>query len=213
MIHAYDQLYIEKARTSLGRMLDFAVYDLKYSIDAFFSLFIASGIADLFEAGDPGTVVGRSGVELAYEVLNKCGISYSYISPAYSIDRSEEYWVGWALAYYQWYTCFKFEYIVSCLSLRDIQALYDPYHEMDIRHFVSKMNELIHNSHPETNLQRLRLCAQYSQSQLAMASGIPLRTIQQYEQRIKNINTAHAESVFKLAIALNCEPAALLEKN
>ena len=35
MIHAYDKVYLEKARTALGRMLDFAVYDLKYEIGDF----------------------------------------------------------------------------------------------------------------------------------------------------------------------------------
>ena len=29
MIRAYDKVYLDKARTVLGRMLDFAVYDLK----------------------------------------------------------------------------------------------------------------------------------------------------------------------------------------
>ena len=28
MICAYDKVYLDKARTALGRMLDFAVYDL-----------------------------------------------------------------------------------------------------------------------------------------------------------------------------------------
>ena len=36
MIHAYDKIYLDKARTALGRMLDFAVYDLKYDIADFF---------------------------------------------------------------------------------------------------------------------------------------------------------------------------------
>ncbi len=36
-MHAYDKLYLEKARTSLGRMLDFAVYDLKYNASDFLS--------------------------------------------------------------------------------------------------------------------------------------------------------------------------------
>lgn len=31
MIRAYDKVYLDKARTALGRMLDFAVYDLKSS--------------------------------------------------------------------------------------------------------------------------------------------------------------------------------------
>lgn len=30
MIHAYDKVYLEKARTPLARILDFAIYDLHY---------------------------------------------------------------------------------------------------------------------------------------------------------------------------------------
>ena len=52
MIHAYDKVYLEKARTALGRMLDFAVYDLKYEIGDFWGLFLASGIAKRFGEGD-----------------------------------------------------------------------------------------------------------------------------------------------------------------
>ena len=40
MIHAYDKVYLEKARTALGRMLDFAVYDLKYEVEDFWGLFL-----------------------------------------------------------------------------------------------------------------------------------------------------------------------------
>ena len=36
MTHAYDKLYLEKARAMLGRMLDFAVYDLKLDIMDYF---------------------------------------------------------------------------------------------------------------------------------------------------------------------------------
>ena len=35
MICAYDKVYLDKARVALGRMLDFAVYDLKYDITEF----------------------------------------------------------------------------------------------------------------------------------------------------------------------------------
>ena len=31
-MHAYDKLYLEKARAALARMLDFAVYDLHQEI-------------------------------------------------------------------------------------------------------------------------------------------------------------------------------------
>ena len=60
MMHAYDKLYLEKARTSLGRMLDFAVYDLKFDLTSFFDLFIASGVADRFGHGDFTILAGKS---------------------------------------------------------------------------------------------------------------------------------------------------------
>ena len=40
MICAYDRLYLDKARISMGRMLDFAVHELKYNIELFFQMFI-----------------------------------------------------------------------------------------------------------------------------------------------------------------------------
>ena len=52
MMNAYDKVYLEKARTALGRMLDFAVHDLGYSLETFYGLFLASGIADRFGRGD-----------------------------------------------------------------------------------------------------------------------------------------------------------------
>ena len=81
MIHAYDKVYLEKARTALGRMLDFAVYDLKYEIEDFWGLFLVSGIAKRFGEGDFQLLVGMSGVELAYKVLECSGIENDRIKP------------------------------------------------------------------------------------------------------------------------------------
>ena len=89
MINAYDKVYLEKARTNLGRMLDFAVYDLKYDIADFFELFITSGVANRFGNGDFNVLVGMSGVELAYEVLEKSNISFKRVTPDYTANRSE----------------------------------------------------------------------------------------------------------------------------
>jgi len=50
-----------------------------------------------------------------------------------------------------------------------------------------------------------------SQSQLASLSGVPLRTLQQYEQRQKRLDAARADSLLSLAQALHCPPANLLE--
>ena len=212
MIRAYDKVYLDKARTALGRMLDFAVYDLKYDIAEFFNLFIKSGVAERFETGDFTIISGMSGVEIAYNVLEQSGVERERIKPNYTASRSEEFWTGWALAYYQWKTSMSFAEIVQYVPIKDILALYQPYHEMDIRQFVDKVNAMYKAAKPETNLKLLRQKAGLSQRELADLSNIPVRTIQQYEQRQKNINKAQAEYLVMLAKVLYCEVGDLLEK-
>lgn len=212
MICAYDKVYLEKARTVLARMLDFAVCELKYDITQFFDYFLRSGIAERFEKGDFSILVGKSGVEVAYEVLDKMNIHIEYEEPKYTMERSVEYWTGWALAYYQWETSLKFKEITEYIPIHYVRALYSPYHEMDIRHFVNKMNELYLAANPDTNLKKKRNQAGYSQKQLAEISGVPIRTIQQYEQRQKNINKAQVEYLLKLSTTLCCDVESLIEK-
>ena len=212
MMHAYDKLYLEKGRTALARMLDFAVYDLHMELTSFFDLFISSGVAQLFAQGDIHTLVGKSGVELAYEVLDRSGLPYKRVTTQYSMDRSEEYWTGWALAYYQWETAQSFADIIEYVPIIDIRAMYDPYHEMDIRQFCDAMNEHLRKAKPETNLKLLRQQNSLSQKELAEISGVPLRTIQQYEQRQKSINKAQAEYLVMLSVALNCSIEQLIER-
>lgn len=211
MIYAYDKIYLDKARTALGRMFDFAVYDLNYDIATFFELFIKSGVAAQFETGDFTLLAGMSGVELTYEVLEQSGTELPRITPNYTINRSEEYWTGWALAYYQWETSMSFAEIVQYVPIKDIIALYSPYHEMDIRQFVDKMNALYKAAKPETNLKLLRKISGLSQRELAEQSGVPLRTIQQYEQRRKDINKAQAEYLVMFAKVLYCRVEDLIE--
>lgn len=211
MIRAYHKVYLEKARTNLGRMLDFATYDLGYNPCKFFDLFINCGLAERFGMGEFTLTVGMSGVELAYRVLELTKHQVEFPKPRYTADRSPEYWAGWALAYYQWETAMPFVEILEYIPLDDIILMYSPYHEMDIRHFCDRMNELYRAANPETRLKQIRQRSSLSQSELAEMSGVPVRTIQQYEQRQKNINKAQAEYLMMLARALNCNVEDLIE--
>ena len=113
-----------------------------------------------------------SGVELAYEVLEQSGVESERIKPTYIASRSEEFWTGWALAYYQWETSMSFAEIVRYVTIKDMIALYQPYHEMDIRQFVDKVNAMYKAAKPETNLKLLRQKAGLSQRELADLSGV-----------------------------------------
>ena len=157
-------------------------------------------------------VAGMSGVEIAYEVLQEAGEPKPEQAPSYSYDRSPEYWTGWALAYYQWSTSLSFAEINQAIPVTEVRMLYTPYHEMDVRQFVDKMNELYHDSSPDTNLKALRTLSGFTQAELAEQTNIPLRTIQQYEQRQKNINKAQAETLLRLSRVLNCSVEDLMEK-
>ena len=64
----------------MAHMLDFAVHDLRQDASAFFELFTASGIADMFGNGDIRLTAGTSGVELAYRVLSVSGINPERVS-------------------------------------------------------------------------------------------------------------------------------------
>ena len=211
MICAYDELYLDKARTALARMFDFAVYDLKYKLSDFFRIFAHSYTARQFERGEASVVVGRSGVELTY-IVTEGERSYEIeVKPRFTANRSREYWHGWALAYYQWRMNLSFLEIEKYLEIEDLLELYSPYHEMDVHHFVERVNEMYVTAKKDTNLKLQRMKAGFTQKELADQTGIPIRTIQQYEQKQKNINKASAEYLLILSRALVCEPERLLE--
>lgn len=59
-------------------------------------------------------------------------------------------------------------------------------------------------------LKEKRMQRKLSQSQLAKASGVSLRMLQKYEQGDRDLNKAQAETVYKLAKALNCQMEELI---
>ena len=79
-----------------------------------------------------------SGIEITYSVT---GDSFRSEKAANTMTRSEEFRLGWALAYYQWHTDLSFSEITKIAPIEDIRKLYSSYHEMDIRQFCDKMNE------------------------------------------------------------------------
>lgn len=212
MIHAYDRTYLAGAQRLLARMLDYMVNDLGNPIEITWQWFLASDMCARFEQGDCAVLAGMSGVELAYAILRQAGRTEPTGTPHQPYDRSLEYWIGWALAYYQWDSGMRFAEITQAVPIEDILLLYSPYHEMDIRQFVDRMDELYREAVPETNLKLRRMAAGMSQSELAERSEVPIRTIQQYEQRQKDINKAQVQTLLRLARVLTCDVEDLMEK-
>ncbi len=89
--------------------------------------------------------------------------------------------------------------------------MYPAYHEMDLMQFADAMDEKLAQFYTETNLKRLRQYAGLSQSDLAGLSKVPVRQIQLFEQRQRDINHTKAVTVLMLARALGCRCEDLLE--
>ena len=158
--------------------------------------------------GDTTTLSGRSGVEMALDVLKIEPLgNIRYVS----YDRSAEYWLGYYLAYYQWATNIDFHFLNQYISITEMRLMYHPYHEMDVTHFIDRINEILNERKKMTNLEIYRRKRKMSRTKLAKESDVPIRTIEHYEQRVVNINKASAEYIISLAKALYIRPEQLLE--
>lgn len=211
-MHLYSELYLSDAKKNLASMFDYAVHDCKYDIDWMVELFLKSGYAKQFERGNPTVVGGMSGVELVRKIIDKIYKKDLEVEAAQPIDKTPEYWAGWALADYQWYSGYRFEDIFEKVKMSEIVEMYHPYHEMSIEHFYEAMEKKMETRIGETKLKRVREAARLSQSELAKKSGVSLRSIQMYEQRQNDIDKAQGHTLYKLSVALGCNIEDLLER-
>ena len=216
MMRAYFDEYLDDAMNNLGDMFDYAVNDCGYDAEEFFTHFIVSGVAAAFEKGNPKYVAGLTGAELASEVVYRTQKTRLDTEPSEDIDKSPEYWAGWILAYYQWHTARRFDYMrKNGLNMERVLLLYPLLHEADVTKFVDVANQIIEKNGAAgvSNLQRIRKAGGMTQSKLAEESGAALRMIQLYEQRGKDINKAQAGTLAGIARVLGCEVEDLLEPN
>lgn len=212
MTRAYQETYVSRAQQVLGDTFDFAINTCNVRGEDFVRLFVVSSFSKRFENGEPSCVAGKSGAELALDVLAETTNRNFDVEVVASVERSSEYWIGWAVAYYQWYSGRKFGEIFQVVSFENLQNMYYTLHEADVTKFVDVMDSLIKEFFSTTNLKRIRLSYGCTQAELAENSGVSLRSIQMYEQRNKDINKASADTLFCIAKTLGCSIEDLLEK-
>ena len=210
-IRAYSEDYIAAAQNILGHAVDFAVMTLNLDPDEFAKAFIVSNTSVQFAGGNPRYVAGMNGCELARQVLTETNTPFIDAEDAMFLDKSPEYWAGWALAYYQWYSLRPFMDILTAVPLSRIIRMYPVYHEMDICQFTDRMDDLMKEAYPITRLKARRINNALSQAQLAAESRVALRQIQLFEQKQRDINNAAAITLFRLSKALHCRMEDLIE--
>ena len=196
MIHAYNKQYLDAVQTKLAEMFELAVLTENIPIDDFAEKFLSSNICSAFEKADPVFVLGKSANELLAILLDKTPRSIET-----SDFASPEYWVGYVLAYAQWYLNKPYKLLLSVFPCSKLINEYFPYHEMDI----SKSLELFTARLPfVSKLKDFRKRKKLSQNELSALSGVPVRTIKSYEQGAADISKAQAETLYALSETLGC---------
>ena len=75
MTHAYQEIYLSKAQAALGDAFDYAVNTFGIPGQDFIKLFNASTVSKRMENGEPAFLAGKSGIEIASDVLLKQPVS------------------------------------------------------------------------------------------------------------------------------------------
>ncbi len=149
---AYQETYLSKAQAALGDAFDYAINTCGISGEVFIKLFIASSVSKRMENGEASFLAGKSGIEIAADVLlETTGKQPDTVSEEH-FGRSREYWIGWAVCYYQWSSSRSFNEIFAVLSFEDLQNMYYTLHEADITKFAT-----FQGHQPETHPFLLRL--------------------------------------------------------
>lgn len=211
-IHAYQETYLSKAQASLGDAFDYAINTCEIPGEDFIKFFIASSVSKRMENGEPAFLAGKSGIEIAVDVVLETTGKQLDCEPQEHMGRSREYWIGWAVCYYQWYSARSFSDIFKVLSFEDLQNMYYTLHEADITKFADIVDDKMRDHFKETNLKRIRTIYGCTQAELSERSGVSLRSIQMYEQRNKDINKASVEALYRISKVLGCTIEDLLEK-
>ncbi|MBO4873069.1 MAG: helix-turn-helix transcriptional regulator [Lachnospiraceae bacterium] len=212
MIRAYQEIYLSKAQSALGDAFEYAVHDFGIPGADFIRLFSVSSVSKRMEKGDPAYLAGKSGIEIAMDTLLETTGKLPEAAAEEHFSRSKEYWIGWAVCYYQWFSSRSYSEIFQAIPFEELVAMYNPLHEADVTKFVQIAEERIREYYKCTKLKKLRINYGCTQAELAKRSDVTLRSIQMYEQRRKDINKANVETLYRIATVLGCTIEDLIEK-
>ena len=204
---SYSELYLQDAMMNLGEYAEYASLAApELSLDDIFRMFIISGYAERFEKGDPQVISGLSGTELFIRVAEQCGYKKEkWMEPVCSYDVGETYWCGYILAFYQWKKAKSFSCIINKVPVDYVLNTYPALHTASEEKAYVVIDEAFSkNNRAYIRLQEYRKRLGLSQKQLADASGVNIRTLQQYEIGAKDLSKASLDKAISLSRVLNC---------
>lgn len=205
MMQGYIDLYLSEVTANLGAMLDYAVGRCGEPLAPFYTRFLASGISEQLDAGNPRYLCGMSGCELARAVAVRTGAPLKDAEPTIDIG-SREYWTGWTIGYLRWNLDVDFATLQSRgLPIEELFARYSVLHEADpTKALAFARGALEEFAKTDNPLRRARLNAGFTQRELAYLSNTTIRLIRAYEQGQLSLLNAGVETAMNISRVLGC---------
>lgn len=126
--YAYSDLYIDDVMGNVGELFQFADIEYEVPLSGLLNKWLPSVYCHGIEQGIPHYMVGMTGREVAMDLFGSNDTKLQW-APAL-----EEYWIGWAAAYLQWYCNISFKHLFEIISLDRFYMMYPAYHCMDLSH-------------------------------------------------------------------------------
>lgn len=174
------------------------------TISSFWDLFLNSSLPRSFERGYFELKICKSPRDIFNELVTEAIVG---VCDA----KYDAYWLGSFIAAFQHKTNARYHDILRGIPESRIYDFCFEYRDHDEVDCFAAWTALHREFNPETNLKRLRRECCLTQHELSVLSGIPIRTIQQYEQRQKDINKAQSICLLSLATVLGCDMRSLME--
>ena len=222
---AYNVNYLSHVQSNVGAMLDCGVNTLEFGMRDFYNMFLSCEVSDRLNRGDSYTVCTLGGVELAEYIVCQAMNNSKYIhvrkasDPAYNQQLSDaiinvnsaEYWTGKVLVSYAREKNLSYDELDRLIPIEKIYELHHDYKDADDLMINIKLDEMMKESSKTSKIKARREMMGISQAELAKRADISVRTLQQYEQKRKNINNAAAISLVNLSNVLHCDVRDLME--
>jgi DNA-binding transcriptional regulator YiaG len=90
-----------------------------------------------------------------------------------------------------------------------IEEMYKLFHTMDEKRSFKKIDEILKTI--PTKLELLRKKNNLSNKDLSLITNIPVRTLESYQRREKNINKINGDILYKLSLIFQCKIEEILE--
>ena len=136
ILHAYQEIYLRHAQNAIGDTFDYAINTCKISGENFIQMLLSSSVCKKLENGEPNYLAGKSGIEIAREILKETTGKEFGQEQKYNTFRSPEYWIGWVVSYYQWFSGRRYYQIFEALPFQDLEKMYYTLHEADVSKFA-----------------------------------------------------------------------------